>query len=72
MPNFENTGESAFELATRRTIETDITEAFDAKDIKLVDAKLDIWPYGRERPVPSAEVNQTALARLAVRSLDTV
>ena len=49
MPNFDNTGESAFELSTRQGIERDITEAFEAGDMALTNTKLEIWPYGRFR-----------------------
>ncbi len=49
MPNYENTGESHFEIATRQTIERDITEAYEAGDSNLVNIKLEVWPYGRFR-----------------------
>lgn len=47
--------ETGFETTVKSTIERDIQEAFEAGDMNLVDQKLDIYPYGRERPYISLE-----------------
>lgn len=41
--------ETGFHMATRKTLERDITEAFNAKDMRLVDSKLDIYSGGLSR-----------------------
>lgn len=42
--------ETGFELATKATIQNNIREAYAAGDSNQVNAHLDIFPYGRERP----------------------
>ncbi len=46
--------ETAFQIATRKTIEADITDSQNKHDSDQVNAKLDIHPYGRERPLLGA------------------
>lgn len=43
--------ETGFEIATRKTIEADIVDSHNKHDSDQVNAKLDIHPYGRERPL---------------------
>ncbi len=43
--------ETAFQIATRKTIEADITDSHNKHDSDQVNAKLDIWAYGRQRPM---------------------
>lgn len=57
--------ESPFELQTRQTLERDIAEAQIAGDSNLVNDKLQIYPYGRERPQISDE-SAHDIARVAL------
>ncbi len=41
--------ETGFHKATRKTLERDITEGFNAGDMNLVNSKLDIYSGGFER-----------------------
>lgn len=47
--------ETHFNIAVRKTIETDLVEAYKAGDSNQVNAKLDIYPGGRPRPNISIE-----------------
>lgn len=53
--------ETAFQIATRKTIETDIVDSANKHDSDQVNAKLDIHPYGRERPLLGAVAMWQAL-----------
>ncbi len=55
--------ETAFEIATRLGIERDITDSNNKKDGNQVDAKLDIYAYGRERPMLGIVAMYQALKR---------
>ncbi len=57
--------ESAFQLTTRQGIERDITDSHNKHDSDQVNEKLDLWPYGRERPEVSLEVARYAVKRLS-------
>lgn len=57
--------ESAFELTTRRTIERDIVESLGVGDSDQVNAKLDIYPYGKER-TPISDEAAHEIARIAL------
>lgn len=46
--------ETAFETAVRKGIETDIVDSANKHDGDQVNAKLDIYAYGRERPLLGA------------------
>ncbi len=53
--------ETAFEIATRKSIEADIVDSANKHDSDQVNAKLDIHPYGRERPLLGAVAMWQAL-----------
>jgi hypothetical protein len=55
--------ETAFELAVRQGIERDIVDSNNKHDGDQVNAKLEIYPYGKERPMMGVVACWQALKR---------